>query len=256
MTKVVEPWLGTGLILSSGEWISNMFLWPNGHLFKVLPIWIAGKKWHQRRKMLTPAFHFKVLEKFQQIFDEKAKTLVSVINEKLMEGQDVLEMHSFFGKTALDIICGSQWAFTSTLTVFCGPNPVNSEASLFITTFCYSMITETAMGKQLNCTRDSEHPFLKATLRFWILLYFSHSDCLKHSLTACSNHWQGGFVGLETLDISLAHPWYDMEVVWNGKGGKGKSEDPRWFYVSGGSRNTETHLLLLHTWCHRFGSPR
>lgn len=56
--------------------------------------------------MLTPAFHFKILDQFQRIFNEKTKDVVNLINEKLQDDQDVLEMHSVFTKSTLDIICG------------------------------------------------------------------------------------------------------------------------------------------------------
>ena len=66
----------------------------------------VGAKWRSRRKMLTPAFHFKILEQFQQIIDEKSKNVIKFIYEKIEDRQDVLEMYSVFAKSTLEIICG------------------------------------------------------------------------------------------------------------------------------------------------------
>lgn len=75
----IEKWLGTGLLIST------------------------GKKWFQRRKVITPAFHFKILDQFTEIFDKHSTVLVKCIEKN--KGQPV----DFFQPVtlcALDIICG------------------------------------------------------------------------------------------------------------------------------------------------------
>ncbi|KRT83099.1 cytochrome P450 [Oryctes borbonicus] len=52
------PWLGEGVLLSEGA------------------------KWFLQRKLLTPTFHFKILEGFTEIFGEKAKRLNSILAAK------------------------------------------------------------------------------------------------------------------------------------------------------------------------------
>ncbi|XP_030383302.1 probable cytochrome P450 4ac1 [Scaptodrosophila lebanonensis] len=53
--ELLKPFLGEGLLTSTNE------------------------KWHFRRKTLTPAFHFNVLQTFLEIFKEECKKLVTVL---------------------------------------------------------------------------------------------------------------------------------------------------------------------------------
>lgn len=75
----LKPWLGDGLLISQ------------------------GKKWHYRRKIITPAFHFKILEKFVRVFDEQSQTLV----QELATHNDgkVFDIHPYITLMALDVIC-------------------------------------------------------------------------------------------------------------------------------------------------------
>lgn len=75
----IEQWLGTGLLTST------------------------GKKWFSRRKVITPAFHFKILDQFIEIFDKHSKTLVENLEKN--KGQTI-DIFSPIALSALDIICG------------------------------------------------------------------------------------------------------------------------------------------------------
>ena len=76
----LHPWLGTGLLTS------------------------AGSKWRSRRKMLVPAFHFKILHDFVPVFNEQADILVKRIRAK---GDGVIEdIIPLVTACALDVICG------------------------------------------------------------------------------------------------------------------------------------------------------
>lgn len=77
--ELLIDWLGTGLLISS------------------------GKKWHSRRKIITPAFHFSILERFVEIMEEHGQTFVDKL--KSYEGK-VVDIFPLAGLYALDVICG------------------------------------------------------------------------------------------------------------------------------------------------------
>lgn len=64
----------------------------------------AGAKWFAQRKLLTPAFHFKILESFMSVFTEKANLLVQDLEPKI-EG-DYFDVLPMITNTTLDVICG------------------------------------------------------------------------------------------------------------------------------------------------------
>lgn len=74
----IVEWLGSGLLLSTGN------------------------KWFARRKVLTPAFHFKILEKFVDVFDKHSSIFVESLAE--FEGQE-FDVFPFITLLALDVIC-------------------------------------------------------------------------------------------------------------------------------------------------------
>lgn len=61
---LLRPFLGEGLLTSTGGSILLM----NYTLYIKVLIANIDQKWHARRKALTPAFHFNVLQSFLTIF--------------------------------------------------------------------------------------------------------------------------------------------------------------------------------------------
>lgn len=76
----LAPWLGNGLLLSTDE------------------------KWRARRKVITPAFHFKILEDFVEIFDRQSDILVSRL--ATVANGAALNVYQYVSLLALDNICG------------------------------------------------------------------------------------------------------------------------------------------------------
>ncbi|XP_034477492.1 cytochrome P450 4d2 [Drosophila innubila] len=111
--NLMLPWLGTGLLMS------------------------VGRKWHARRKIITPTFHFKILEQFVDIFDLQSNILVDQL-QKHADGKTAFNIFPIICLTALDIIA------------------------------------ETAMGTKVNAQRSPDLPYVRAvfevtniiTLRF------------------------------------------------------------------------------------------
>ncbi|XP_062068831.1 cytochrome P450 4V2 isoform X1 [Lepus europaeus] len=109
MYQFLEPWLGLGLLTSTGH------------------------KWRSRRKMLTPTFHFTILEDFLDIMNEQANILV----HKLEKHVDQEAFNCFFYITlcALDIIC------------------------------------ETAMGKNIGAQSNEDSEYVRAVYRMSDMIF-------------------------------------------------------------------------------------
>ncbi|GLG92376.1 Probable cytochrome P450 4p2 [Gryllus bimaculatus] len=77
--KFLHPWLATGLLTSTGE------------------------KWRSRRKALTPAFHFKIIDQFVPVFNSCSDVFVQQMRARVgTKGFDVWEDVKLL---TLDVIC-------------------------------------------------------------------------------------------------------------------------------------------------------
>ncbi|XP_061938628.1 cytochrome P450 4C1-like [Apis cerana] len=77
--KYLESWFNTGLLTSSGH------------------------KWHVRRKILTPAFHFNILRQFVDIFIEDGERLIKVLRSK--NGIIIPNLLQFISEHTLNVLC-------------------------------------------------------------------------------------------------------------------------------------------------------
>ncbi|XP_014250199.1 cytochrome P450 4c3 isoform X2 [Cimex lectularius] len=131
----LHPWLGTGLLTSSGI------------------------KWQTRRKILTPTFHFRILEDFLGVFIEQSEILIKKLEAELT--RESFNIFPYVTRCTLDIIC--------------------------------------AMGRKVNAQSDSESAYVKAVYKMgtivqkrqakiwlqpewafrWSKLYSEHNCCLK-----------------------------------------------------------------------------
>lgn len=101
MYNFLKPWLRNGLIIVS-----------------------SSTYWRNHRKVITPAFHFKILEEFVETFDRQCQIMIRKLNEKA-DGL-VIDVTEYLNLMALDII------------------------------------TETAMGTQINAQTDTNSVYVNA----------------------------------------------------------------------------------------------
>lgn len=101
--KFLEPWIGEGLITS------------------------GRAKWRFRRKIITPAFHFRILDDFLPIMNQEATRLIEKLNQnKYLGTEQAIDIAPLIALCTLDTIC------------------------------------ETAMGININCQRNEHSPYVQA----------------------------------------------------------------------------------------------
>ena len=104
--RCLHPWLGTGLLTSHGE------------------------KWKQRRRLITPSFHFSILQDFLDVMNEQSRTFVKSLKSKCDSSDSKsCDVGKAITMCALDIIC------------------------------------ETAMGQTVNAQEDYDSDYIKALYR-------------------------------------------------------------------------------------------
>lgn len=97
----LHNWLGQGLLTSSGQ------------------------KWRSRRKMITPAYHFKVLDQFLEVFERNGNIMIEKLSQEV--GNYQTDIFPYINLCALDTIC------------------------------------ETSMGTQVNAQINKESAFVQST---------------------------------------------------------------------------------------------
>lgn len=64
----------------------------------------TGKKYHDRRKIILPAFSFQMLEKYAEKYDSLGKIFIEKL--KSFDADAEIEFFHQIGLYALDVICG------------------------------------------------------------------------------------------------------------------------------------------------------
>ncbi|XP_054711577.1 cytochrome P450 4c3-like [Uloborus diversus] len=122
--ETVEPILNSNEILGKG--FEYEFVTP---MLKEGLLTSTKEKWRYRRKLLTPAFHFRILDEFIPVFNEQAKILAKKLAEA-METKQWVNAAPLISLCTLDIIC------------------------------------ETAMGTKINAQINSTSPYVQALHSF------------------------------------------------------------------------------------------
>lgn len=108
----LEPWVVLWKPESVEAVLSNNFLLEKSTQYNFLHPWLGtglltsgGKKWRERRKLLSPSFHFKILHDFVPVFNEQAAILVEKLKITALKKKTV-DIVPEVTACALDIICG------------------------------------------------------------------------------------------------------------------------------------------------------
>ncbi|XP_017054592.2 uncharacterized protein LOC108097066 [Drosophila ficusphila] len=149
--KLLHGWLGEGLLMST------------------------GRKWHGRRKIITPAFHFTILEQFVEIFDQQSAVMVEQLLPKA-DGQTPLNIFPVVCLTALDII--AETAMGSKINAQMNPNlpyvqAVNDVTNIMIHRFINAWqrvdwifrLTKPAEAKRQDAAIKVMHDFTESIIR-------------------------------------------------------------------------------------------
>jgi len=65
---------------------------------------VLGSKWQSRRKILTSAFHFNILQQFVEILIEESENMTKSL--KNIEGTVVKNLVPFISEHTLNALCG------------------------------------------------------------------------------------------------------------------------------------------------------
>ncbi|CAL4147212.1 unnamed protein product, partial [Meganyctiphanes norvegica] len=77
--RYLHPWLGLGLLTSTGS------------------------KWKSRRKLLTPTFHFQILDEFVEVFNRQSLKLVDKLHKEA--NAKPIDIFPYISRCTLDTIC-------------------------------------------------------------------------------------------------------------------------------------------------------
>ncbi|KAH8404056.1 hypothetical protein KR215_008729 [Drosophila sulfurigaster] len=77
---MLHPWLGTGLLTGTGS------------------------KWHKHRKMITPSFHFNILQDFHTVMNENSTKFIKQL-KKVSAGDSIFDFQNETHYLTLDVIC-------------------------------------------------------------------------------------------------------------------------------------------------------
>lgn len=64
----------------------------------------TGARWRRQRKLITPTFHFQILEQFLEVFDKQSDVFVEKLEKEIDGGP--FDIMPYVTLCALDIMCG------------------------------------------------------------------------------------------------------------------------------------------------------
>ena len=71
----------------------------------------TGDKWRSHRKMLTPAFHFRILESFVPIINKQQRVMLKIFEDQMDNNCVIDDVKPLIVNCGLDILCGKKIDF-------------------------------------------------------------------------------------------------------------------------------------------------
>uniref|UniRef100_A0A1I8PZN1 Cytochrome P450 n=2 Tax=Stomoxys calcitrans TaxID=35570 RepID=A0A1I8PZN1_STOCA len=97
------------LALNDTRLLSKSFVYSFLHPFlKTGLLTSSGKKWHNRRRLLTPTFHFNILLQFMEVFKRESMAFVELLNGRLQTVSDckaTISLSELIPRFTLNNIC-------------------------------------------------------------------------------------------------------------------------------------------------------
>lgn len=117
-SRIVRFWIGNQLelnvddpkhlelILTSTKFLSksSQYSFLNSSLGEGL-LFSTNKKWFSRRRVITPTFHFKILEQFFEVFVKHNKMLLKKIDETA-DGK-IFDIFPMMTASVMNALCGN-----------------------------------------------------------------------------------------------------------------------------------------------------
>ena len=102
--QLMEPILSSPKLITKGFGYSFLRAWLGDAIFLS-----TGRSWKDRRRMLTPAFHFQILQQFVDTFNEHSRAFCRQLQRWIDDrGADQpFDAYPVVTQCALDIICGT-----------------------------------------------------------------------------------------------------------------------------------------------------
>lgn len=96
--KAIESVLGSHKLLKKSLFYRFFYKW-----LKLGLLTSSGTKWKQRRRILTPSYHFQILEQFVPIFDKVSNLLIEEFKKEPQKS--AVDVYPYVTLSTLDVIC-------------------------------------------------------------------------------------------------------------------------------------------------------
>ena len=192
----LHEWLNTGLLTSYGE------------------------KWNHRRRLITPAFHFSILNEFVPIFEKQAQILVdkfmSAANEK-----KVIDVQVPLSLMTLESMCETSLGisnstdkeaedYVKTVSTLGHHLLVRTFQPLFWSSYIYSL---TSYGKQFYKSLKSIHEYTISAINKRIAIHSENEQLNNYTVTDKASRTKRNVCFIDTLIESYQKGDIDIDGI-------------------------------------------